>query len=230
MRNCVSSLRQFLEKTIEQDKKLNETLRKFARKAKTRDTIYEHLCAHMQQIASREVVLEELLASLNLSEGGQSSPSASTLPIISRLKEKRRSQQRSVPAADSHPSRVLNEFEKVLVYTYNQEPERWSRKYRPVSFGAANVDEIWRSGGAPKFTVKEGGIYHLVAESGRFYVVPEPGLKLQESYFRSEGIGELFHCPGLESGASLTLVSPAVVEESGERWIVVEKGELRGRG
>jgi hypothetical protein len=63
-------------------------------------------------------------------------------------------------------------------------------------------------------------------------VVPAPGLKLQESYFRSEGIGQLFevtqsNCGG--TGAPMTLISPALVEESGDRWLISQKGELRER-
>ena len=98
---------------------------------------------------------------------------------------------------------MLDEFEEQdCSHLQRGAGERWSRKFRPVSFGAANVDEIWRSGGEPKFTRKEGGIYHLIEDSGRFFVVPEPGLKLQESYFRSEGIGQLFEVAESECGGA----------------------------
>ena len=63
-------------------------------------------------------------------------------------------------------------------------------------------------------------------------MVPEPGLKLQESYFRSEGIGQLFEVAESECGgpgAAIILVSPALVEECGDRWLVSQKGELRER-
>ena len=66
----------------------------------------------------------------------------------------------------------------------------------------------------------------------RGYVVPEPGLRLQENYFRSEGINHLFVCRNFRPGASwarILLVSPAVVKENGDRWAVLEKGELRER-
>lgn len=224
-----ASLRLYLESAVEQDQKLKDVLRAFASKLGPRSPFYGYVCAHMEQLAAREVISEHLLADL------QDAADAASLPA-GREREANADQEEDLPPefvglpADS--ARALDEFEAQLVRTYNYEPEKWTRKYRPASFGASNVDDIWRSGGEPKFTKKEGGIYHLVADSGRSFVVPEPGLKLQGSYFRSEGLGQLFDCSGLEEEAGsgqISLISPAIVEESGERWIVIQKGELRER-
>ncbi len=212
-----SSLRRYFETAIEQDQKLKNVLVAFAKKVGPKSPFYGYFCAHMEQLAAREVISEDLLAELQDEEThrpAQESPTRESSEVVITT------------------GRALDEFEKQLIRTYNYEPDKWARKYRPASFGAANVDDIWRSGGEPKFTKKEGGIYHLVADSGRYYVVPEPGLKLQDSYFRSEGLGQMFDCPNLEAesgGSSILLISPAVVEDSGDRWTVTQKGELRER-
>jgi hypothetical protein len=218
-----SYLRQYLENAIDQDKKLKKALSTYAHILKSGPG-YRAVCAQLTQLSGREVISEKLLEHLDATDEAP----------IAKSEEKQRSRRR---AADVEwpikPRRTLDEFEQRIVRTYNDEPDKWPRKFRPVSFGAANVDEIWRSGGEPKFARKEGGIYHLIEDSGRYFVVPEPGLKLQESYFRSEGIGQLFdvaesECGG--AGAPILLISPAVVEESGDRWLITQKGELRERG
>ena len=224
-----SSLRLYLESAVAQDQKLKEVLRTLASKLGPRSAFYGYICAHMEQLAARDVISETLLASLQDAVG---TPSLSS---ERKGDTDAYSEESSLPEFDERgdsSSGALGEFEAQLVRTYNDEPEKWTRKYRPASFGASNVDDIWRSGGEPKFTKKEGGIYHLIADSGRSFVVPEPGLKLQDSYFRSEGLGQLFECPSLETeagGRHILLVSPAIVEESGERWIVIQKGEIRER-
>ena len=212
-----SGLRRYLETAIEQDQQLKDVLIAFAKKAGSKSPFYGYFCAHMQQLTAREVIAEELLAKLQDKEEG-------------RIVEESGSRETDEIATGA--VRALDEFQKQLVRTYNYEPDKWARMYRPASFGAANVDDIWRSGGEPKFTKKEGGIYHLVSDSGRYYVVPEPGLKLQASYFRSEGLGQMFDCPNLEAesgGGSILLITPAVVEDSGDRWTVTQRGELRER-
>jgi hypothetical protein len=122
-------------------------------------------------------------------------------------------------------------FEQELVALYNEQPAKWTRAFRPIGFGAENVNEIWEKGGEPKFTRKEGGIYNLVEADGSCYVVPEPGLRLQEGYFRSEGLRYLFDVSGnsTEKEPVICLVRPARVEDSGGRWTIVSKGEIRGR-
>jgi hypothetical protein len=220
-----SYLRQYLESSIDQDRKLKKALNTYAHILKSGPS-YRVICAQLTQLSDREAISEKLLEHLDASNAHLTSK------FESRLKIRRQVVEIDNPRLPPKPLRPLDEFEEKIVQTYNEEPERWSRKFRPVSFGAANVDEIWRSGGEPKFTRKDAGIYHLIEDSGRFYVVPEPGLKLQESYFRSEGIGHLFDvaesdCRG--AGAAIFLVSPAQVEESGDRWLVSRKGELRER-
>lgn len=222
-----SYLRQYLESAIDQDKKLKKALTTYAHILKTGPG-YRAICAQLAQLSAREVISEKLLDHLGSGNGQAGSKSDE--------KERPHRQVGETTAARAprtRPSRrPLDEFEEKIVRTYNEEPDKWSRKFRPASFGAANVDEIWRSGGEPKFTRKEGGIYHLIEGEGRFFVVPEPGLKLQESYFRSEGIGQLFEVDESEcggTGAAIFLISPARVEESGDRWLVNQKGELRER-
>jgi hypothetical protein len=228
-----SYLRQFLESAIEQDRKLKKSLIAYARSLKTQDAHYRSVCAQLDQLTSREVISEKLLAHLD-SNDRPLAPVRQILGPKTGEKTRPRHQLEATVASvvPTKPRRALDGFEEQVVRTYNEEPEKWSRRFHPVSFGAANVDEIWRSGGEPKFTRKEGGIYHLIEDSGRFLVVPEPGLKLQESYFRSEGLGHLFEVANSDCGASacpIYLVSPAIVEESGERWVVNQKGELRER-
>ena len=125
----------------------------------------------------------------------------------------------------------LQPFERDLVAIYNHEQGKWTRTFRPTGFGAENVNEIWEKGGEPKFARKEGGIYNLIEADGTCYVVPEPGLRLQEGYFRSEGLRYLFDVSGnsTEHEPLIALVSPARVEESGGRWNILSKGEIRGR-
>ncbi len=223
-----SSLRRYLETAIEQDQKLKNVLTAFARKVGSRSPFYAYFCAHMEQLAARETISANLLADL---QDVDDAPFLSEPTGQADLTEKG---SRPLDGGELAVTggRALDDFEKQLVRTYNYEPDKWARKYRPASFGAANVDDIWRSGGEPKFAKKEGGIYHLISDSGRYYVVPEPGLKLQDSYFRSEGLGQMFECPDLAAesgGGSILLISAAVVEESGDRWIVTYKGELRER-
>jgi hypothetical protein len=220
-----SYLRQYLESTIDQDKKLKKALSTYAHILKSGPG-YRAVCAQLTQLSGREVISEKLLEQLD----------ATDEQPVAKVEEKQKNRRRIAEIAVEppvKPLRTLDEFEQEIVRTYNEHPDKWSRKFRPVSFGAANVDEIWRSGGEPKFARKEGGIYHLIGDSGRYFVVPEPGLKLQESYFRSEGIGHLFEVAESEcggTGAPILLISPAVVEESGDRWLVSQKGELRERG
>ncbi len=125
----------------------------------------------------------------------------------------------------------LGVYEQELVTAYNEQSGKWTRTYKPVGFGAENVNDIWEKGGEPKFARKEGGIYNLI-EAGRCcYVVPEPGLRLLDGYFRSEGLSYLFDVAenSTESEPLICLISPAKVEESGGRWNIVTKGKLKGR-
>ena len=125
----------------------------------------------------------------------------------------------------------LSAFQREFVALYNAEPAKWARTFRPIDFGAENVNEIWEKGGEPRFAKKEGGIYNLVDANGTFFVVPEPGLRLQQSYFRSEGLRYLFEVAlaAEETEPLVCLIRPAMVEESGGRWTILNKGELRGR-
>jgi hypothetical protein len=219
-------LRQYLESAIDQDKKLKKALSTYAHILKSGPG-YRAVCAQLTQLTGREVISEKLLEYLDATDDAPVAKSEET------QKSRRRGGGMAAVELRIKPLRALDEFEQKVVHTYNEEPDKWSRKFRPVSFGAANVDEIWRSGGEPKFARKEGGIYHLIEDSGRYFVVPEPGLKLQESYFRSEGIGHLFEVAESEcggTGAPILLISPAVVEESSDRWLVSQRGELRERG
>jgi hypothetical protein len=124
----------------------------------------------------------------------------------------------------------LGPFAQELVYCYNEEPGKW-RGFSPVVFGAENVNDIWDKGGEPKFAKKEGGIYNLVVDNGVCYVVPEPGLRLDEGYVKSEGLSYLFDISGysLEKQPPVVLIRPATVEESNGRWTICQKGEIRGR-
>ncbi len=126
---------------------------------------------------------------------------------------------------------ALNRYEQELVSAYNEQPGTWARTFKPVGFGAENVNEIWGKGGEPRFARKEGGIYNLIEADGLCYVVPEPGLRLQESYFRSEGLRYLFDVTGspTEHEPLICLISPAKVKENSGRWNILSKGEIRGR-
>src|SRR5690349_15495034 len=76
-------------------------------------------------------------------------------------------------------------FERSLVESYNSEdPGRFRRLFATEGFGAENVNDIWERGGEPRFAKKEGGIYNLVAQDGIYYVVPEPGLPLNDGYLK----------------------------------------------
>jgi hypothetical protein len=134
------------------------------------------------------------------------------------------------PADDSEPLPALDPFETTLVTMYNEEPDQLMRKFRPKEFGAENVNEIWDTGGEPRFARKENGIYNLLEENGCYYVVPEPGLRLKARYFKSEGVSYLFDVGGtsVEDEPLIRLIKPAKVSESGGRWIVQDKG-LIGR-
>ena len=222
-----SALNRYFESLLDGDQKLRADLSKIAKAFAPDNRIHKLIFAHIAQLSARAVKTEDLLKHLDTSDGspalpaveGRPEPEPPTPPPI-------------VDDAEEPPTHALTPFEETLVHTYNSEPGNWRRGYRPASFGASNVDEIWKTGGDPKFTRKEGGIYHLVEAENRGYVVPEPGLRLQENYFRSEGINHLFVCRNFRPGASwprILLVSPAVVQETGDRWTVLEKGELRER-
>lgn len=220
-----SALSRYFESILDGDQKLRTELAKTAKLFKPDNPVHKQICAHITQLAARAANTENLLRQIELPE------QAPTPAVIEQPPA-----QEMPPAVDDDtgepPTHTLTPFEETLVHTYNAEPGNWRRAYRPASFGASNVDEIWKTGGDPKFTRKEGGIYHLVEGENRGYVVPEPGLRLQENYFRSEGINHLFVCRNFHPGASwarILLVSPAVVQETGDRWTVLEKGELRER-
>lgn len=125
----------------------------------------------------------------------------------------------------------LEPFAQDLATAYNSETsEAWNRKYSPSDFGAENVNQLWVSGGEPKFVKKEGGVYNLVENGGVGYVVPEPGLRFTDSYFNSEGVEHLFEVSGFSLETPLfTVIRPATVEESGGRWTVSRKGNIQGR-
>ena len=128
-------------------------------------------------------------------------------------------------------SSALPPFERDLVASYNsEEPSKWRRRFCAEDFGAENVNAIWEKGGEPRFTKKEGGIYSLVAGDGTFYVVPEPGLRLNEGYLKGEGLEHIFDISkyDLQAQPPVVLVRPATVEEASGRWRVVSKGEIRG--
>ena len=125
----------------------------------------------------------------------------------------------------------LDVYQQELVTAYNEQSDKWTRTYRPVGFGAENVNDIWEKGGEPKFARKEGGIYNLIEAGRSCYVVPEPGLRLLDGYFRSEGLSYLFDVAGdsRESEPLICLISPARVEESSGRWNILSKGKLKSR-
>jgi hypothetical protein len=219
-----SALSHYFELALEQDQKLRTELSKIAKSFAPDNRIHKQINAHITQLAARAVNTETLLKQIEIPNVAspppvEPQPTQESLPVV----------QDDTEEPSTH---TLTPFEESLVHTYNAEPGNWRRAYRPASFGASNVDEIWKTGGDPKFIKKEGGIYHLVEGENRGYVVPEPGLRLQENYFRSEGINHLFVCRNFCPGASwarILLVSPAVVQENGDRWTVLEKGELRER-
>ena len=223
-----SALSRYFESFLDQDQKLRAELAKAAKSFKPDNPVHKQICAHIAQLAARAANTENLLRQIETPDGS---------PAPSAVEQRPEQDAPSAPLlavddAEEPSAHTLTPFEETLVHTYNSEPGNWRRGYRPASFGASNVDEIWKTGGDPKFTKKEGGIYHLVEAENRGYVVPEPGLRLQENYFRSEGINHLFVCRNFRPGASwarILLVSPAVVKENGDRWAVLEKGELRER-
>ena len=223
-----SALSRYFELVLDQDQKLRTELTKAAKSFRPDNPVHRQIHAHIAQLAARAVSTENLLKQLERPDDSPvpftiRQPSAPPLLTVEDEAEEE---------TEEPPAHTLTPFEESLVQTYNAEPGNWRRAYRPASFGASNVDEIWKTGGDPKFTKKEGGIYHLVEGDNRGYVVPEPGLRLQENYFRSEGLNHLFVCHSFRPGASwarILLVSPAVVQENGDRWTVLEKGELRER-
>jgi hypothetical protein len=221
-----SALSRYFESLLDGDQKLRADLSKIAKAFAPDNRIHKLIFAHMAQLSARAVKTEDLLKQIEVPDGPPAPPAVEQRPEPDTLTPP------TMDDAEEAPTHTLTPFEETLVHTYNSEPGNWRRSYRPASFGASNVDEIWKTGGDPKFTRKEGGIYHLVEAENRGYVVPEPGLRLQENYFRSEGINHLFVCCNFRPGASwarILLVSPAVVQEHGDRWTVLEKGELRER-
>lgn len=225
-----SALNRYFESLRDSDHKLHRELSniatklsKAAKESPLHDSVHKQLLKQISQLSARITNTDNLLKQLEV-ENTTTSPALVEPPAYTSVS--------LLPANQSTQqfTHDLTPFEQALVNVYNFEPENWRRSYRPSSFGAANVDEIWRTGGDPKFTKKEGGIYHLVEAENRGYVVPEPGLRLQENYFRSEGISHLFDCPSFRPGASwarIHLVSPAIVQENGDRWTVSVKGELQ---
>ena len=131
--------------------------------------------------------------------------------------------------AEEPPS--LGSFEQSFVELYNNDPEKWQQRFRPKVFGAENVNELWEKGGEPRFVTKEGGIYSLVEDQGSYYVVPEPGFRLSERYFKTEGVGYLFETGNMdiEDSPVIRLVKPAKVSDCGGRFTVVSKGSIRRR-
>jgi hypothetical protein len=220
-----AALSRYFELFLDQDQKLRAELAKTAKSFKPDNPVHKQICAHIAQLAARAASTENLLKQIEMPDSSPALPAVEQRPEQEPI-----APPPTVEAVEELPTHPLTSFEEMLVHTYNSEPDKWRRGYRPASFGASNVDEIWKTGGDPKFTKKEGGIYHLVEDENRGYVVPEPGLRLQENYFRSEGINHLFVCRNFRPGASwarILLVSPAVVQENGDRWTVLEKGELR---
>ena len=220
-----SALAQYFELLRDGDQKLHEVLLKAAKSSSPNGSVHKQLLAQISQLSARITNTDNLLKQLE----------AEDVPVL--MVPEQPPEYLPAPSlvrdeAEPSPAHDLTPYEEALVRVYNSEPENWRRSYRPSSFGAANVDEIWRTGGDPKFTKKEGGIYHLIEADNRGYVVPEPGLRLQENYFRSEGINYLFNCPNFRPGSSwarILVVSPAIVQENGDRWTVSVKGELRER-
>ena len=214
-----SALHGFLEKSLEQDRKLTEALADVADQAGPNQLLFDYASVHMKHLTEREKLVKELLRVLVVEPPSPENEMNRILPTLAETVQIK-------PSLD-------DPFAEELVRVYNTEPAKWARQFHPSSFGAANVDEIWRNGGSPKFTRKEGGIYQLIQDGNRYYVVPELGLRLREGYWRSEGVAYLFDAPQLEpsgNGSLVWLVSPALVEESGDRWSVTQKGEIRERG
>jgi hypothetical protein len=221
-----SALTDYFERFLDGDQKLRKALSKAAKSLPPNGSVRKQLEDQISHLSARITNTDNLLKQLETRDASISAVVGKQLLEYTPMPLPVKDEAEQLPAHDLTP------FEEALVRVYNSEPENWRRRYRPSSFGAANVDEIWRTGGDPKFTRKEGGIYHLVEADGRGYVVPEPGLRLQENYFRSEGINYLFTCPNFRPGSSwarILVVSPAVVQENGDRWTVSAKGELRER-
>ena len=165
-----SALAQYFELLRDGDQKLHEVLSKAVKSSSPNGSVHKQLLAQLSQLSARITNTDNLLKQLEVENVPVSlmKDPPEYLPAPPFVRD----ETEPLPAHDLTP------FEEALVHVYNSEPENWRRSYRPSSFGAANVDEIWRTGGDPKFTKKEGGIYHLVEADNRGYVVPEPGLRL----------------------------------------------------
>ena len=152
-------------------------------------------------------------------------------PIGSTVEETRTIQAAPVSPGVESQEIELAPFERKLVDSFNQEAAQFRRKFSTVPFGAENIGEIFQTGGEPRFAKKEGGIYYLVENDGNTYIVPNPTSRMSIEYVKSEGLGHLFDVQNceLEDPSLVDLLRPARVAESGGRWMVVQKGQLRGR-
>ena len=212
-----SVLARFFTDQNSQSGKLLETLEATLDLVEKNNAVYDAIEGQIKFIRKFQQGTRELLEALT----GDAQP---LVPVDTAS-----TSTRSTAGQASAPE--LGPYEQELVTAYNEQPSRWTRTFKPSGFGAENVNEIWEVGGEPKFTRKEGGIYHLVEANGVCYVVPEPGLRLQEGYFRSEGLCYLFNVTGddMESEPMIALISAAKVQETGGRWNILSKGEIRGR-
>ena len=124
----------------------------------------------------------------------------------------------------------LDSFESKLIKIYNEAPDQWRLQFKPESFGAANVNALFKATySEADFQIREEGIYDLVRDQTRCLVVPHPGLKLQDLYFNLEAVAELFES-NFERGSvweRILLIRPALVKQSGDRWSVERIGEIR---
>ena len=127
---------------------------------------------------------------------------------------------------------LLSNEEQGIVDTYNEAPKALHARYQPRPFGVVNGNEIQRNAtAAPVFGDTEQGAYLLISgASGNSYVIPKDDILFQDAYYNNEAMGVVFECRGYEAGTRyrhIELVRPAVFSNSGGRWTIERKGEIR---
>jgi hypothetical protein len=126
---------------------------------------------------------------------------------------------------------INNADQDILARRYNGESTAWATEPGVDEFGPTNYKALYRKEeDQPRFQVRDGGLYKLVRLSGCTWVLPKPKVRLDEGQFVGEGVAFLFDCPEFGPGSTwekVYLARPALVENRGDQWIVIEKGELR---
>ncbi len=75
------------------------------------------------------------------------------------------------------------------------------------------------------------GRFWLFAADGKEWVVPKPGLRIDDTSYYDTGIRELFESPGYESNQafSFKVIRPAAVVRAGDSWTLGDRGRLELR-